>query len=163
VGDGTFRPGAELWRAQFAKMIVGSFNIAVDESMKPTLFTDLGYDDPAKLYPHQYVAAAAANGIIKGITPNSFSPYTNIKRAQVVTMIVRAAQALHPGLLAEPPAWEPGPLPTWIDETHAQNWRLAWYNGLLAGLIGYGPGSDPYEFATRGEVAQMLWNYQGLE
>ena len=159
--DGTFRPAEQLLRAQFAKMIVGALDVTVDASMVAP-FADLGTDDPATLYPHQYVAAAYFAGIIKGTSANTFSPYTDVTRAQVVTMLVRAAESLHPGLLLDPPASEPGPLGP-FDDVHAPNWRIAWYNGLLAGLIGYGPGSDPFGAATRGEVAQMLWNYIGLE
>jgi hypothetical protein len=158
--DGTFRPSARLWRAQFAKMIVGALGVQVDASMVAP-FSDLGPDDTASLYPHQYVAAAYFAGIIKGTSPNTFAPYTDITRAQVVTMIVRAMDSLHPGVLVEPPASEPGPLGP-FDDVHAPNWRMAWYNGLLAGLVGYGPGSDPFAAANRGEVAQMLWNCLGL-
>jgi hypothetical protein len=158
--DSTFRPGALLWRAQFAKMIVGALDVTVNASMVAP-FADLGPDDPATLYPHQYVAAAYFAEIIKGTSANTFSPYTDVTRAQVVTMLVRAAESLQPGLLLQPPASEPGPLGP-FDDVHAPNWRIAWYNGLLAGLIGYGPGSDPFEAATRAEVAQMLWNYVGL-
>lgn len=147
-------------RAQFAKMICGTMAIPVSETTwqdasRP--FTDLGPDDPANLYPHDFVAAAAANNITKGVTPGKFEPYTSITRAQVITMIVRAAENLSPSTLADPaPGYTPS-IPNFSD-THWPNLRKAEANGLLAGLQGYGSAWDPWHTATRGEVAQMLWN-----
>ena len=45
-----------------------------------------------------------------------------------------------------------------MPEPHGENLRIAEYNGLLDGLLGMGPGWDVTANATRGEVAQMLWN-----
>lgn len=155
-GGAEFRPGNPVWRAQFAKMICELWNLEVDEAdVSP--FTDLGPDDPATPYPHEYVAAAARAGITTGITPTTFGPYTDISRAQVITMIVRSAQRLDPSLLAAPPADYPSLVPA-FSEVHDANLRIAQYNGLLKQLQGYGSTWDPWAKATRGEVAQMLYN-----
>ena len=71
-------------------------------------------------------------------------------------MVVRAADHLHPGLLADPPA---GDVPTWdlaLSPSHGLNAWRAEYNGLLAGIVGFGREWNPWQAATRGEVAQML-------
>ena len=39
-----------------------------------------------------------------GKTPTTFDPYANITRYQVITMVVRAADNLKPGLLSSPPS-----------------------------------------------------------
>ncbi len=152
--DGTFRPENPVFRAQFAKMIAGVLGLTVSEALTSP-FSDLGADDPTDLYPHEYVAAAWAAGITKGFTPTTFGPYRTITRAQVITMIVRAADAYLPGSLLEPPAaWWGGVVPG--DPTHAANIRRAEYNDLLSALHPYAGWAVEGE-ATRGEVAELLY------
>ncbi len=151
-----FRPDNPVWRAQFAKMIDGALSLRPTEAMTSP-FTDLGPDDPESLYPHEYVAAAYASGITQGLSPTIFGPFTDISRAQVVTMAVRALQNLRPGSLTSPPSDYAGSVPA-FSPVHSPNMRLAEYNGLLDGLVGLGPSWDAWASASRGEVAQMLWN-----
>ena len=47
-------------------------------------------------YPSKYVAVCAAHGITTGKTPTTFAPYDNITRQQLITMVVRAADAVDP-------------------------------------------------------------------
>jgi hypothetical protein len=155
-GGVEFRPSNPLWRAQFAKMVCETMDMPVSEDLTSD-FTDLGDDDPNNLYPNEYVAAAASNGITTGISPGLFAPYGDITRAQVVTMIVRAAKNLRPDALNDPPSGYTGVIPPFSD-IHSPNLRIAEYNGLLDGLQGFEPVWDPWEKAARGEVAQMLWN-----
>lgn len=155
--DQEFRPGDPLLRAQFAKMLCGAFSLNVHEAMALGPFTDLGADDPADLYPHEFVAAAYAAGITKGTSTSTFSPWADVSRAQVVTMIVRAAQQLHLGGLQTPPAAYQGSLPAFSD-IHGPNMLAAEYNDLLEGLAGFGMSWDPWAAATRAETAQVLWN-----
>lgn len=155
-----FRPGALVTRAQFVKMLVGAFALPVHEGLGSP-FTDLGPNDPTTLFPHDYIAAAVTYGITNGTTPDRFSPYANISRAQLVTMVVRAARSERPELLLVPGGWYSSNPFDDFDPTHGPNWDLARFNGLFGGLIGYGNG-DPWQAATRGEVAQVLWNLQGL-
>jgi hypothetical protein len=149
-----FRPSDMLFRAQFTKMVVQALGIPVDESMKAP-FDDLGPDLPNDLYPHQYVAAAYAAHIIEGLQPGIFSPYTDITRAQIISMTVRGIQSRFPNLLQTPPSGYSSALGDFSAE-HAEYLRIAQYNHLLDGLQGYGSGWDPWASATRGEAAQML-------
>ena len=147
-GEGT------LLRAQVAKMIVTSLGLGVDETMKAP-FTDMGPDDPLNLYPHNYVAVAYAAGIVRGKTANVFSPYMSVTRAQAISMIVRAFGSLRPGLLMPPPIGYRGSLGNFSLD-HAENARIAEYNGLLGGLIGFGPGWSPWQACSRSEASYML-------
>ena len=160
--DGTFRPDSPVIRQQFAKMIVLTLGLPVSES-NVVPFDDVqidGFPDP--FYPDNYIAVAASNGITVGTGPGRFSPGAIILRAQVVTMIVRGAQnVLPPGTLTMPPAGYTGSLPNFSD-IHSPNMRVAEFNGLLAGLVGFGPSWDPWKPASRGEVAQMLANLLAL-
>ena len=159
--NGTFGINDPVKRMQFAKMIVGTLGIVPNPSTA-TRFTDLGAPD-ANGYPHKYVQAAYDNGITYGTNPTQtlFSPANPIRRDQVVSMIVRGAESLYPGLLWDP---TPGTLTLFdgVGEPHGENLRIAEFNGLLDGLVGMGPGWSVTANATRGEVAQMLWNLLGV-
>jgi photosystem II stability/assembly factor-like uncharacterized protein len=154
--DGTFRPDATVLRQQFAKMIVGALHIAPGDSTA-TRFTDLGAPD-VNGYPHRYVQAAFDHAITNGTNPAKtlFAPLDPIRRDQVVSMIVRGAKQLLTGVLEGPPAGTSS-LFAHVGEPHGENLRIAEYNGLLDGLAGMGSGWDASAPATRGEVAQMLY------
>ena len=159
-----FRPDNPVLRAQFAKMICGALGLTVTEDMTSP-FTDLDPDDPLDLYPHEYVAAAYTNGITSGTSATSFSPWIAIKRAQVITMGVRALENLAPeALLPVPPGFTPSWSPS-FSSIHGPKAVLAEANGLLDGLgadpehpTGNLSALDPWGIMPRGEVAQFLWN-----
>ena len=152
--DATFVPNKLVMRQQFAKMIVGTMGLTpTEQDVCP--FPDVSVSGATGLYPDNFVALAAAKGITTGYTDGHFRPGDNISRAQVLTMVVRAADNLAPGTLNPTPA---GFKATWgsFDPTHASNAAKAEANGLLAGM----PVSslDPWGKMPRGEVAQVLHN-----
>ena len=155
--DGSFKPDDPVTRQQFAKMIDLTLGLPVTEAdVSPFIDIDTPPDD---LYPDNYIAVAARSGLTAGTTNERFSPEASITRAQVVSMAVRAAKAIHGELLATPPA---GYSPAWVDfgTDHEQNARIAQYNGLLTGLnVG---DLDPWGNMTRGEAAQVLCNLSYL-
>jgi hypothetical protein len=163
--NGNFGPDDPVIRQQFAKMIVLTLALPVAEEDFPdpaVPFIDLDTDDPAKLYPHEYVAVCALNNITKGTDATHFSPTKNITRQQVITMVVRAVDNLKPGTLEAVPAGWNGVLPAG-DPTHGLNIKKAEYNGLLDGIWASTTvptpglaGWDTTKNATRGEVAEML-------
>jgi hypothetical protein len=159
--DGTFSPNKLVSRKQFAKMIVGAMGLTVTEddwqdSNRP--FTDCGRDDPNSLYPHDYIAVAKAHSLAAGKTPTTFAPDANITRAEMVTMLVRAAQNSGITLTPVGPDYV-GTFKDYADPTHGANIHLAEYNKLLQGFLVAGdPSAWMAANATRGEVAQVLWN-----
>ena len=157
---GYFIPEAPVKRAQFAKMIVGALGIPVNEGMVAP-FNDLGTDDLSDLYPHEFVAAAAAEGITKGVGGGQFAPWDNISRAQVVTMAMRGATGWWPVQLVVPPQGWTGTLGM-FDPEHGPNMRMAEWLGCLDGVVGFGPGWDPWAPATRAEVAQIIWGVRDV-
>lgn len=98
---------------------------------------------------------AAAYRIVQGYGGGVSKPYLEISRAQVITMVVRAAERIKPTAVPKPRAgWRGVVLAT--DPTHGANIARAEYAGLLAGID---PNTfTPYGKATRGEVAQIVWN-----
>ena len=116
-------------------------------------FTDVGRNLDANdpLYPDKYVAVCASNGITTGTTPTTFNPTGNVTRAQLVTMVARAAK------LPEPPGDYAPPFPD-FSSVHYPWARKAAYAGLLEGLQGMGAGFNFTTSATRGEVCVLLYN-----
>ena len=157
--SGDFGPDDPANRQQFAKMIVGAAGYTASES-DVCPFADVVESDATMLYPDNFIAVIAAHGITKGTTATTFDPYGEITRYQVVSMVVRAADDLRPGLLATPPTdwltvgdWGPDP-------THGPNVRRAHYNGLLVGLNL--AALSPTGSMSRSEVAQVLHNLLGI-
>lgn len=151
---GVFLPGDSVTRQQFAKMIVlgGDYEVSEDDVCP---FRDVAAGGGATLYPDNYVAVCAAHGITQGKTAVTFDPFGTITRAQVLTMVVRAAEDLKPSAVREPPTGWKGVLST-KDPTHGRNIARAEYSGLLAGI-----GLTTFSVsgkATRGEIAQIIWN-----
>ena len=77
--NGNFGPEDPVIRQQFAKMIVLTLGLPVTEddwqdATRP--FVDLDPDDPAKLYPHEYVAVCALNNITTGNRRHPFRPHS---------------------------------------------------------------------------------------
>jgi parallel beta-helix repeat protein len=159
--NGYFGINDSVKRAQFTKMIVGTLNITPNASTA-TRFLDLGEPDVIG-YPHRFVQTAYDGGITFGTNAAQtlFGPYNAIRRDQVVSMIVRGANNLYPGSLIAPPAGFPSYF-AGVPEPHGGNLRIAEYNGLLDGLMGMGSGWSVSASASRGEVAQMLYNLLGV-
>ena len=146
-GDGLFRPTDPVLRMQFAKMIVLTMGYPVSLS---DIWPFRDVPDPAgQLYPFHYVAVGAARGLIQGTGPKTFSPFSNITRAQMITMVARAAA------LPDPPASYVPPFPD-FSPVHYPDARKAAYAGLLSGLAGIGPSYDFLADATRGEASALL-------
>ncbi len=154
--DGTFRPNNSVTRQQFAKMIVLTLGYPV--TLNDTCaFTDVdkGLDPHDPLYPYNYVAVCAAHLITEGITPTKFAPTKNVTRAQLITMVARAADLVDPPVDYAPPFGN-------FSTTHYPWARKAAYAGLLDGLAGMGQSYDFFQSATRGECAQLLYNLSSI-
>ena len=151
--DGTFRPSAYMTRQQFAKVIVLTLGLQpTEQDVSP--FLDVESSGPDSLFPDNFVAVAAAWGITKGVDPGVFDPYTPLRRAQAISMVVRAADMRAPGLLREELGGQTS-LRDLLGTVHQSTAAKAEANGLLQGLP---LAMDPWAPMPRGEVAQMLAN-----
>jgi hypothetical protein len=155
-GDGRFGPNDPVKRQQFAKMIVLTAGYPVSEA-DVCPFSDVEVSGAGSLFPDNFVAVCAANGVTLGKTATAFDPYSYITRYQVISMVVRAGHDLQPGFLPSPPAGWTATGAWAIDPTHGANAATAEYNGLLNGLEL--ATLDPHGNMTRGEVAQVLHNF----
>lgn len=147
--DGLFRPDSAVTRGQFAKIIMlalGRHTPAIDNEHNPS-FVDVRYDGSP--YPFDFVEEAAALHIITGFNDGTFGPAKNVTRLQLVQMLVRAGGKA----LAQPPAGYAcfEDVPAYAKDAV----MIARFNGLASGKTA--TCFDPYSAATRGQVAQMVF------
>lgn len=154
-----FRPEASLLRAQFAKMVCEALDVPVSPGLVSP-FIDLGIDDPSALYPHQYVAALSAAGIVNGTTANTFFPYASLTRAQAVSILVRALDALRPGSIDGREEQPPGAY-HW-NAPHSSNLKRAYASDLMSSMVDWRQRWDAGVPCSRGEAAQLVWNALSL-
>jgi micrococcal nuclease len=157
--DGSFGPQNLVWRQHLAKMMVLTLDLPCSEA-DVCPFSDVQVSGPGSFYPDNYIAVCFSHQITAGFSPITYAPDEVTTRAQVITMVVRAADNLQPGSLEAVPASFVGTLGS-FDPTHGPAVAKAEYNGLLAGLQGFSPSWDPWAYATRGETAQILHNLLG--
>lgn len=171
-GKPVFKPNDHVIRQQFTKMILGALGIRPSTGDVYS-FKDVPKQADSSGYPYHFIARCVKQGIIQGYkldragvlfgkrlaAGSYFFPANNMTREQLITMVVRAAEKK--GVLSKAPA---GAFRN-VSAAHRENVRKAGANGLLNGLnAGQNPGSS-YNFyanATRGETAQVLYNYLQL-
>jgi len=130
--DGSFKPGGNITRAEFAAVVVralGLENVA-NYAKGATRFSDVGADHWAS----GYINVAVSQGIIKGYPDGTFKPEANVTYAESLTMLVRAL------------GYEPIMTGEWPTNALLKAAEL----GLTAGLS-FNAGAP----ATRGDVAIM--------
>jgi hypothetical protein len=84
--DGTFRPNANVTRAQIAIMVQRAFNVQASETI--ITFTDV----PEGYAPKKFIETLASQKIVNGYSDGTFKPLNNVTRAQFSTMIYNAIQ-----------------------------------------------------------------------
>ncbi|MBQ8526115.1 MAG: S-layer homology domain-containing protein [Clostridia bacterium] len=141
--DGSFRPGQNVTRAEFAKMI--AVVLGLDTNVQAD-FDDVAASD----WYAGYVAAAAKAGIVKGTSETTFEPEKYITRQDAAVMLARVLD--YKGK-AYPTASK-----GFNDEASIADYAKTAVNGLAnLGLInGYNGGFAPVDNTTRAEAAALL-------
>lgn len=141
--DGSFRPGQNVTRAEFAKMIAVS--LGLDTSAKAD-FDDVGTNE----WYAGFIGAAVKAGIVKGTSETTFEPEKYITRQDAAVMLARVIE--YKG--------KTYPVATkgFNDEASIAEYALGAVNGLAnLGLInGYNGGFAPLDNTTRAEAAALL-------
>jgi len=83
--DGTFKPGNDITRAEFTKIIVKSLGLAEEKPAAPT-FKDVAPGD----WCFGVVETAAKAGLAKGYGKGEFRPNAKITRQEIAAILVRA-------------------------------------------------------------------------
>ena len=108
-------------------------------------FTDVGEDSPFLAG----ILYAVENGITKGTTPKTFSPYMLCTRAQIIAFLWRAWGSPEPA--------DDNPFPDVEPESYYYKAALWSYQmGLVEGT-----SFDAYAYCTRLEVVTYLWKLAG--
>lgn len=82
--DDTFKPDNNISRAEFATALVKAFQLVEKDGSN--------FTDTAGHWAENFIATAAAHGIITGYSAALFGPDDNITREQMAVMIAKAAQ-----------------------------------------------------------------------
>ena len=140
--DGTYRPGWGVRRDQMASFIARSLTAAGVElpEPRPQRFADVPADSPHAEAIHRLAAAGIVEGGPGGLPEEDYGPQQGVRRDQMASFLVRAAQfAGVEDLASQDPAFtDVGP-----DNAHFANVNGAAEAGLAHGLGGelYGPAA----------------------
>jgi uncharacterized protein YkwD len=157
--DGTFRPAAQITRAEFAKMMVVASGWLFGPG-EPAPFADTAGHWAAQM---GYLQAIVRAGAINGFPDGTFRPQDPVTRAQATKTAAAAC-----GIVEEPLPPGGGP----YSDLHAGLWYAGWVSashrsGLIGGL-GRWPlwtgsvfgGDVPL---TRAEAALLISNYMFVQ
>ena len=147
--DGTFRPNAQITRAQFAVMLGRIYE--ADGGIIPVNGTH-NFSDARGLWYSDYVAWASDNErrIIRGVSPIHFNPYGMITRAEMATMLFRYEEYRN----GRTPAYSLAALNRFTDHASIPAWarsEMAWAVG--AEIIG---GETPTTLAPNNPVIRSV-------
>lgn len=84
--------GADLFtsRGEFARAMVKAIDLPLDYELSKSHFDDVPFTiNPDALWDYRYVETAARQGLIRGTSPRSFEPNTNLSREQAAVIIAR--------------------------------------------------------------------------
>lgn len=146
--DGSFQPDKSISRAEFASILVKAFQLE-NHSGGGKVFADT-----ATHWGKDYIAAAAASGVVNGYDAATFAPNELITREQMAVMISRAAKL----------ALEAGEL-QFSDNDRVSGWaRDALAAANKAGIMkGYPDNSiRPQGHASRAEAVTVIVNALNL-
>lgn len=145
-GDGTFKPDANITRAEFASMVVNG----LEKACGYTLNKSSVFADTAGHWSETIVGKLAACGIVNGFEDGTFKPDIEITRGQAAIM---AANMLYwCGVTAQSATSYPDTIGHYAD-SHIQTLQ---YFGVVNG---YEDGTfKPNVSITRGQAAMMILN-----
>ncbi|MBQ8004010.1 MAG: S-layer homology domain-containing protein, partial [Oscillospiraceae bacterium] len=149
MGNGIFAPQKNISRAQLATILANLANANLSDTETP--FADV----PADAWYAKAVSWAYTNGIVNGITENTFAPDANVSRQDMAVMIMRYADNVAKVTLVESNA----PSEFADDTSIATYAKEAVYKMQRAGIIGGKPGNlfDAKEYANRAEASKMIY------
>jgi hypothetical protein len=143
--DGTFRPQAQVNRAEFTAMLARALNLNSDAL--------LSYADQQNipLWSQPSIAAASAAGIVTGYPDHTFRAGSFISRAEMAVMVIRGAGDIE----------ITGQIPLFKDKDDIPSWAQASVAAAANDKLIQGRGNNrfaPGEFATRAEALKIVLN-----
>lgn len=148
--DGSFRPDANLTRAEYATLLTKVFNLPEAQSVQN--FIDVSPD----FWGFSSIQKAYSKGFLKGFPEGDFKPNDNVQRVQVIAALVSG--------LGLAPVNSGNPLSIYQDNSLIPSWAAAQVaTATTENLIANYPNLqilNPTQSATRAETAVMM--YQAL-
>ncbi|AFY73060.1 putative S-layer protein [Synechococcus sp. PCC 7502] len=145
--DGTFKPSADITRAQFAAIAVKAFNLS--SSSNNSNFNDVS----PNYWASSAISAVSNSGLVTGFPDGTFRPEDRITRAQALVILAKAL-----GNRFSP---NPNELNRYSDRDAVPDWAAdSVSKAASARIIANFPDSSriaPNNLATRGEVAALIY------
>jgi hypothetical protein len=153
TGDNQFSPEGKLTRAQFVVLLMNAYQINTQNqgaSYQIQNFTDAG-----NAYYTDYLLAAKALGIVRGVGNNLFAPEKEIARQEMFVMLCNALKVID----ETPTATVNKELSGFSDAGQVADWAMEALSNLVkAGIVtGSNNKLNPASSATRAEVTQVLY------
>jgi hypothetical protein len=152
TGTRIFSPDADMTRAMFGT-VLGRLAKADQTSAESTTFTDV---DKSSWYA-SYVEWASSKEIVGGITSDSFAPDQAVTREQLIAILYRYAKTEGMSVTVLDNAG----LNAFSDSAKISSWASdAFLRAADKGIISGNTGVlDPQGYATRAQVAQIIFNF----
>ncbi len=150
--EGIFAPGDNVTRAEFAKIIIGAFGL-VDNSAEINFA-----DTPKSHWSYKYIASAAKENIVTGVSATSFNPDGKITRQDMATICYRVLKSL--GIETSSEAKK-----DFADASQISGYAKEAVDALSGLGIINGKGNDkfaPMDYATRAEAAKIIHSLRAL-
>ncbi len=146
-GDGSFKPGNKITRAEFAKIIV--MVTGMYDKNAQCEFTDVKKDD----WFYSYVASAEKLGLINGRGNGVFDPNAQITRADICVIVYRYIKMVSPefGKAAALNFADSGNIPSYAKEAVG----VLFGAGIISGMDGN--RFEPLQPATRAQSAKIVY------
>lgn len=148
-GEKIFAPNDNLTREELCKMIALAFELEKNDENGAIPFGDVSSGD----WYYDYVTVCYQNGIIKGISDDTFGVGKTVTREEISTILVRSAEAVGKSLDYDITIYP------FNDETEISDWALESVSVLRECLIVNGVGNDyfaPKNNVTRAQAAKMI-------
>ena len=146
TGEKVFEPNNKITRAEFAKLIVGAFNLP--EATDDANYSDVNKDD----WFFKTIATASKLGIVMGYEGGIFNPNKEITREEMCVMLIRAAKAIGLNI--------PEAELSFDDSSSVSDFAISSIAGLAKLGIINGVGDNnfaPLNNATRAESAKVIY------
>lgn len=150
--DNTFREDQPISRVEALKSILQAFDFAITNSDG----TNLGFNDVEKYgWYMKYVKTGKKYGVVNGYGDKSFKPSKKITKAEAVQMVINAAEtngAIITGCFSNQ-----------YNDVYTDDW----YSDAACfikkhALTNDGSYFNPDDLFTRGEMAQLLYNFSKM-
>lgn len=132
--DNTYRPGNNLTRAEFARMMVSA--LGKDKEAKALSNMSVFSDVKSGSWSAPYINYVASMGIVSGYLDGTYKPNQNITYAECVTILLRCLN--------------------FMENTVGYYWPTNYVEAAKTEGIGAGMNYGAYDAITRGDAAIMI-------